>query len=298
MNAILRLWTRPDFRRNPARAVWRRASWRVRWQVNNTLWVQAFGPGLKIALPRRGTAVQIHYHGLSEPETAGFFQRFVRPGMAVWDVGAHIGEYALLAAHAAGPEGRVHAFEANPAMLQVLETNVLLNRFTTVTCCGSAVSDRVGEAEFMVQGSQPALSSLRLSGDRQEAAPHTTIRVPTTTLDNYADTHGVPHLIKIDVEGAELLVCRGGERLFNQAAEAAPVVVFEYSPGNYEARGFGANDALDCLRSHGYQFYRLDDAGSVAPFDPGGPLPATFNLVAAKGALTSRLSGPARAWVT
>ena len=63
MSPLLRLWNQRDFRSNPARAVWRRASWRVRWQVTNRLWQQPFGPGLRIALRRRGTGVQFHTTG-------------------------------------------------------------------------------------------------------------------------------------------------------------------------------------------------------------------------------------------
>jgi len=281
MNPLLRLWSRPDFRSNPARAVWRRASWRVRWQLTDSLWQQRFGPGLRIALPRRGTAVQIHYSGHSEPETASFVRRFVQPGMTVWDVGAHIGEYTLLAAHGAGVTGRVHAFEANPAMLRVLETNVALNGFTRVTCRGEAVSDRVGEAEFVVQRNS-ALSSLQGQGGGRAVTGQATIRVPTTTLDAHAAAHGRPDLIKVDVEGAEILVLRGASALLEQPAAAAPVVIFEYSIDTTRALGFDADDALRFLLQRGYAFYRIDDSGAVYDFDPSASLPPTFNLVASK----------------
>lgn len=282
MNALRRLLSRPDFKSNPARAVWRRASWRVRWQVDDRLWEHRFGPGLRIALPRRGTAVQIHYHGLSEPETAAFLQRALRPGMRFWDIGAHIGEYTLLAAHAVGPNGHVHAFEANPAMLSVLETNVKLNAMDGVYCRGCAMSDAVGEAEFVIQ-SDPALSSLSRAGTGSMAVGGArTIRLPATTVDAYASEHGTPHLIKIDVEGAELLVFRGGAHVFGAPAHEAPMVVFEYSPGNYEALGLETSDTLEFLRSRHYRIYHLDHEGRPKPFERSMAMPATLNLVASK----------------
>jgi FkbM family methyltransferase len=281
MDALRKLLTRPDFRINPALAVWRRASWRVRWQLSDSLWIHAFGAGLQIALPRRGTAVQIHYNGLSEPDTANFLRRFVQPGMTVWDVGAHIGEYTILAAQAAGPSGRVHAFEANPAMLGVLETNVALNRFTTVTCSNRAVSDRVGTASFVVRR-EPARSSLHVGASDDAAEGVQTLSVATTTLDEHAREHGVPGVIKVDVGGSEVLVLRGGTDLLARSQGEAPVIVFSYSPATLQALGFRPNEALELLLARGYGLYQLDDSGQVRAFDPSLTLPPTFNMVASK----------------
>jgi FkbM family methyltransferase len=285
MNPLLRLCNQPDFRSNPARAVWRRASWRVRWQITDRLWQQPFGPGLRIALPRRGSAALIHCAGLSEPRTAHFIRRFVQPRMTVWDVGAHIGEYTLLAAHGVGAEGRVHAFEANPDMLRVLETNVALNGFTTVTCCGQAVSDRVGQSDLVVRSDSTRSSMLLRRRSGRKVDREATIRVPTTTLDDYAGRHGRPDLIKVHVEGAELLVFRGAAKLLGQR-DNGPVVIFNYSPGNYPALGLSVDDALKYLLDRGYAFYCLEENGQTYDFDPSATLPSTFNLVASKQALS------------
>jgi FkbM family methyltransferase len=285
MNPLLRLWNQPDFRSNPARAVWRRASWRVRWRITDRLWQQPFGPGLRIALPRRGTGVQIHYNGVSEPETANFIRRFVQPRMTVWDVGAHIGEYTLLAAHGAGPEGHVHAFEVNPDVLRVLETNVALNGFATVVCRAEAVSDRTGEADFVVRRDSARASLPATNPRARQARGDATIRVATVTLDNYGARFGRPDLVKVDVQGAELLVFRGASVLLGQRADAAPVVIFEYAPGNAQALGFDGDDALKYLLDRGYRFYRLDQSGGTQDFDPSATLPPALNLVASKRSL-------------
>ena len=55
--------------------------------------------------PKGGAGALIYYQGYSEPETARFLTAFLKPGMTFWDVGAHIGEYSLLAARCVGGAG-------------------------------------------------------------------------------------------------------------------------------------------------------------------------------------------------
>jgi len=58
--------------------------------------------GLRIRVPHGGAGALIYYQGFSEPQTARFVMRFLRPGMTFIDIGAHVGEYTLLAAQAVG----------------------------------------------------------------------------------------------------------------------------------------------------------------------------------------------------
>lgn len=57
----------------------------------------------------------IYFFGVYEEGTVRWFRETLRPGMVVLDIGAHVGQYSLIAAGAVGPNGRVHAFEPNPS---------------------------------------------------------------------------------------------------------------------------------------------------------------------------------------
>lgn len=78
-----------------------------------------------------------------EPETAPIFFQLASRARVTLDVGAYVGFYSLLAAHA-NPAGRVLAFEPLPANLQRLRDNVARNRLANVECIGAAVSDSEG----------------------------------------------------------------------------------------------------------------------------------------------------------
>src|SRR4051794_7361879 len=84
-----RLFHRPDFQQNPARALLKRFSWRLRWTFKSEPWVLPLGPELEIEAPKGGAGALIYYLGYSEPEVASLIQRILRPGMTFWDVGAH-----------------------------------------------------------------------------------------------------------------------------------------------------------------------------------------------------------------
>jgi hypothetical protein len=119
---------RPDFRRNPVHAIYKRLCWRVRWRLCSEPWLLRLPNGMHIVIPQSGSGALIYYQGWSEPEVASFLIRFLSPNMTFIDVGAHIGEYVLLAASIVGQGGSVHAFEPDPRNYRLLETNVYLNK--------------------------------------------------------------------------------------------------------------------------------------------------------------------------
>jgi len=79
------------------------------------------------------------------------FASTVLAGDVVYDVGAHVGFYTLLAAELVGPTGQVIAFEPLPRNLKFIKQHVALNNYTNVTVFGSAVSDHSGTAAFDMQ---------------------------------------------------------------------------------------------------------------------------------------------------
>src|SRR5258708_4194632 len=80
-----------------------------------------------------------------EAEEKQFFERRLRPGMIVADIGANIGDYTLIAARAVGDSGKVYSFEPDPVNYGLLVRNVKLNRYTNIVPCSLAVADFVGE---------------------------------------------------------------------------------------------------------------------------------------------------------
>jgi FkbM family methyltransferase len=143
--------------------------------------------------------------GMNERAMRRRFSSEVGDGAVVYDVGANVGSYTLLASRCCGPTGRVIAFEPLPENLAFLERHVALNRASNVTIVPAAVSNHAGRSAF--QGTPDRVTS-RLS-------PNGNIEVDCITLDGIIADAALPppHCIKIDVEGAEADVLRGARTL-------------------------------------------------------------------------------------
>jgi len=283
---LKRLFRRPDFRAHPVRAVARRIVWRLRWALVRRPWCIRSAAGFRLWIPRSGSGALIYYQGLSEPETARFLARVLQPGMIFLDVGAHFGEYTVMAARWVGSSGRVHAFEPQPSTFALLESNVAANGLENVrlNCC--AVADCDGEATFW-ERTEPASSSLSSGGPRDYAVRRA-YRVPVRTLDSYCGQHGLlPDLIKVDVEGAERLVLLGARELCSLPPGQAPLWLLEHSPSACARFGDRLERLAQTLAGFGYSCFALSAAGEPQPMAglPPAEVP-TQNLVASKRRLT------------
>jgi len=148
--------------------------------------------------------------GTYEPEQTQAFERVIRPGDVVYDVGAHYGYYTLLSSVLAGREGKVFAFEPSPVNAARLQATLRANHSTNVAVHEVALSNAEGVSRF---DNQAGSGTGHLS-------PGGSIEVRTTTLDGLSERLPAPQVIKIDCEGAEVLVLSGGERTIRSARPA------------------------------------------------------------------------------
>ena len=138
--------------------------------------------------------------GTYERATQALFSRQIVPGDVVFDVGAHVGFYTLLASRLVGPQGRVIAFEPLPRNVDLLERHLAYNAASNVTLVKAAVGERSGEDRFDTTG-EPSMGALAEEGEL----------VQLVSIDDMVERGEVPppRLIKIDVEGAESRVLQG-----------------------------------------------------------------------------------------
>jgi FkbM family methyltransferase len=198
-----------------------------------TLWYDIDRPSVTI----RGLAA-----GAYEQPVADLFATTLRPGMAVLDVGAHIGYFSLVAARHVGPTGRVWSFEPDPANRASLECNVDAN----------GMADRVFVVPLAVASAVGESTLYRVAGDTGSSTvyPRTEtgderIAVNTTSLDAWADSEGWPpiDLVKVDAEGADGAVLAGMTELVKRNPNI--VAVLEFHADALEAAGV---DPIDFLR--------------------------------------------------
>jgi FkbM family methyltransferase len=156
-----------------------------------------------------------------EPEVAALLAGVIRPGMAIYDVGAHVGIHALYAAKLLRHDGTVYAFEPWPENAAVLRRHVR---------CNPSLAPRLIPVETSVGAESGRSTMMEGGGDGQHrlarAGEFGAVGTAMVTLDDFAAEHQPdPSLILVDVEGEELAVLEGGERLLRRAR---PRLVLEH----------------------------------------------------------------------
>lgn len=181
--------------------------------------------------------------GLYELDTTRLLRQLLRPGGHFVDGGANLGYFTVLAARRVGAAGRVDAFEPDPANRRRLLDHVALNRVADrVRVHDAALSDRAGS--LRLHHPDPARANHGQSSLFAELAPGgTSFDVPLVRLDEVLDR--APDLLKLDVEGAELMALRGAARLLVGAAP--PRLIVEHNPVTSRAAGFAPGDLLRFL---------------------------------------------------
>jgi FkbM family methyltransferase len=150
------------------------------------------------------------WDGSYELEVQRVLQERLKPGSVLYDVGANIGFYSLLAARLGA---QVFAFEPDVPNAESLERHVRLNSLgAKIEVIRAAVFSTSGFVALEPADSARGHGNAHVGTNTEHSNPM--IQVPCTTLDDFAREHIVPDTIKIDVEGAESNVLAGAEKLF------------------------------------------------------------------------------------
>lgn len=192
----------------------------------------------------------------------------VKDGMVFVDIGANIGEIAMVAAKRVGDTGRVIAFEPVDRHADVLQKNVSDNQLMNVTVVRVGLSDTIGVYpiyESCGQGTphdeHHGLNSLYPGPDESPVQA-----VNVTTLDEYLCHNPAERvdIIKIDVEGAELPCLRGAAETLQLFR---PHLIIEVQRKSAAAAGYDQRDILDYLAKFGYEFSIIGRAGRLSCID-------------------------------
>lgn len=176
---------------------------------------------------------------------------FTRSGMTVWDVGANVGVFSVAAA-ARGAS--VVAFEPDVWLADLLERTRSLseNQSLDLSVIPVAISNKDGVAQFMIAERGRASNALEEAGGHSQMGGVRQKRmVPTLTLDTLCQTLVAPDFLKIDVEGAELLVLQGAPDLLRRR----PNLLVEVSANHAEQITF-------ILKNAGYRLFDAERGAS------------------------------------
>ena len=181
------------------------------------------------------------FYAAYEPEVTHWLAQHVKPGMTVYNAGAHVGIHALYIAQLLNSQGRLFAFEGWPENFDALKANIDLNQhlnveMTPVQMCIARESGIV----TMAQGSSDGKHHIA------DAAETGSEHVPSISFDDFAGTNPLPDFIMIDIEGYELDALEGGESLL---AQSKPLLLIEHHEQ--------VNALTTWLQARGYQVNTL-----------------------------------------
>jgi FkbM family methyltransferase len=147
-----------------------------------------------------------------------------KEGDTVFDVGAHVGRYTLIASRRVGSTGSVIAIEPDPANIKMLNMNIGLNNLTNIQILSCAVCAEQKRIKLYLPGNDSKMSIYNTIMQDRAHSSERTIEVDGYTLDFIADKYlkykfednKKENWIKIDVEGAEYEVLKGATNLLSR----------------------------------------------------------------------------------
>jgi FkbM family methyltransferase len=199
-----------------------------------------------------------------ERDTEAALKRITRPGAIVADIGANFGYHTLTLAKAAGPGGKVYAFEANPELVAMLRDTLMINGLSTrVEIHNLAILDKTGPTELcLMPGYMGGGHIVHDNGqgyqDRQT--------IPGSTLPD-----ALPHVdrldvLRLDIEGTEPLALRGAERIIRNSPDIH--IIAEWSVPMLQHR-CDLPAFIEWLCGMGMNFRRVGKGGTLSPVRRG-----------------------------
>lgn len=153
-----------------------------------------------------GSGVHGMWLGSYEEDKQKLLTELSLEGTTVLDIGANVGFFSILLSRLVGATGKVISFEPLPRNIEFIRQHIRLNKIDNIEIISAAVSDKIGKMKF-------ATSHLHAQGYLTDKGD---LEVSMNTLDSLDNLNNPVSLVKIDVEGAEANVLRGGEKFFQE----------------------------------------------------------------------------------
>ena len=191
------------------------------------------------------------------PELQTALRELVPAGSTVYDIGANIGYISLLLAKAVGEAGHLYAFEALPENVDRWQKNVALNGMSgRMSLFAGAVTQSSGPVRFLVH---PSAGMGKVAGSAGRPDGYLSdVTVTGISLDEFVFEQGnpPPEVIKMDIEGGEVLALPGMQRLLT---EVRPLMLMELHGAE------SCRVAWETLSAAGYKIYWMKHGYPAIP---------------------------------
>lgn len=168
-----------------------------------------------------------------EEATTELFKKVVKEGDVIVDLGANLGYFTLFAAKLAGKKGKVYSFEPEPRNYDYLVKNIELNGYDNIVAAQKAVSDKLGKVKLYICPYDSGHHTINQYGGIEAYKPDFVydnavldfVEVETIVLDDFFKGQAID-VIKMDVEGAEMLALSGMDGIIRRSKNLKMFVEF------------------------------------------------------------------------
>jgi FkbM family methyltransferase len=221
---------------------------------------------------RLGYWVRRIKNGSFYEEEMNALKLFVHEGDAGLDMGANFGQYAYALSRIVGERGSVFCFEPSAYTAGILKDVTERLRLSNVVIEKSALGDSVGSLHFVIpiekDSSIPNVATAHIKANGETNIGSEEV-VSVTTLDKYFEGKNIRNVsfVKCDVEGAELMILKGGKEFL---LTHKPAVLCEIVEKYEERYNCNSKDVLDFMGKLGYKMFiyeKTDVGGVLKPID-------------------------------
>lgn len=184
-----------------------------------------------------GSGVFGYWLGDYEFEEQKFFEKIIKKNDIIFDIGAQAGFYTLLASELVGEKGKVFSFEPFPRNISYLKKNIAINNYRNIEVIEAVVTENTGILKFK-KGENNFTGQIDENGE---------LEVKAVSIDDLVNKGilSIPNIIKIDVEGAELLVLKGAAYILKKYKPAIFLSIHIFNDKIHK-------DCCDFLKNAGY----------------------------------------------
>jgi len=205
---------------------------------------------------------QLYYFGSYEKAYCEYWIKFSRQAKIIFDIGANVGLYSLLAA-ATNASARIHAFEPTPEIAASLCENIQLNKLQNILVNRLGVGNKSGQAflkRFM--GGEDIYDGMNFISTEKSADANLPITV--VTIDDYCRQNEIARidLMKMDIEGGEYGALRGAKNLLE--SRAIGCIFLELVELHAKRFGHSTVEIKRLLTDAGYQICTLHSGKLVS----------------------------------
>jgi FkbM family methyltransferase len=235
----------------------RRATWKMHYELfmrrtNNPTFRERIPDSIrfldhvfKLHPSKKGVSEELYLFGMHEPLSTRCYLECLAPGDHVIDVGSNIGYYVLLAAQKVGSRGRIVGFEPAPGVFDILRQNVAHLGRNNVDVFPCAIGAESGTVELF-ESEIPNWGSLFQNSSLMQTHA-TSVRAVTVDEVVRARVGLHPKALRMDVEGAELLVLQGAREVLRQYKPCLFIEFHNFALGWNKVR-----NTITDLRNLGY----------------------------------------------